>query len=147
GLMKVGEDPYVIEYNCRMGDPETEIVFPRLENDLGILLKATAEHKLSEQSIHVSPLAGVSTIVVSGGYPGTYQKGLEIQVPETHENEKIFYAGAIEKAGKVVTNGGRVMAASVLAKSHKEALQKSRNLAEKIQFDKKYYRKDIGWEF
>lgn len=147
GLIKVGEDPYVIEYNCRLGDPETEIILPRLENDLGLLLTAAANHELSKHKIKTNPLSGVTTIVVSGGYPGKYQKGLEITVPEGGIDERLFYAGAIEKDNKIVTSGGRVMAASALAVTHKEALEKSRALAEQITFEKKYFRKDIGWEF
>ncbi len=147
GLIKVGEEPYVIEYNCRMGDPETEIVMPRLQNDLGELFNAVATHQLSKYTIKTNPLIGVSTIVVSGGYPGPYQKGLTIEVPDAEENEMIFYAGAIEKEKQVVTSGGRVMAASALAETIEEACQKSRDLAQKVRFDHKYYRNDIGWEF
>lgn len=147
GLIKVDNAPYVIEYNCRMGDPETEIVIPRLENDLGELFDAVAKNQLAEHQIKTNPLSGVATIVVSGGYPGKYEKGLRIEIPEVHENEYVFYAGAIEKEGNIVTSGGRVMAASALGENLQEALQKSKALAEKIDFDKKYFRQDIGYEF
>ncbi len=148
GLIKVGDEPFVIEYNCRMGDPETEVVIPRIKSDLGELFKAVAERKLSEYKLEISPLAGATTLVVSGGYPGAYEKGKKIHVPEIkEESEYLFYAGAVEKEGKIVTNGGRVIAATVLSGKLENALEKSKELAEKIQFEGKYYRKDIGWEF
>lgn len=147
GLIKVNNAPYVIEYNCRMGDPETEIVIPRLENDLGELFDAVAKNQLTKHQIKTNPLSGVATIVVSGGYPGKYEKGLKIEIPEKGKDEHLFYAGAIEKEGNIVTNGGRVMAASALGENLQEALQKSKALAEKIDFDKKYFRQDIGYEF
>lgn len=147
GLIKVDTDPYVIEYNCRLGDPETEVILPRIKNDLGVLFKAVAENRLPEHEIEVVSSVGATTIVVSGGYPGRYQKGLQISVPETKEGEVLFYAGAVKKESKIVTSGGRVMAATALAETLEKALQKSRSLADKIEFDDKYYRKDIGWEF
>ncbi len=147
GLMKVYEEPYVIEYNCRMGDPETEVIMPRIKSDLGELFKAVAERRLKEYKMEISPLAGATTIIVSGGYPGTYEKGKEIEIPQEEADSYLFYAGAVEKEGKIRTNGGRVMAATALAENLEEALTKSRKLAEKIRFENSYYRKDIGWEF
>lgn len=147
GLIKVNDEPFVIEYNCRMGDPETEVVMPRIQNDLGELMVAVAENKLSGQTIKTNPLAGATTIVVSGGYPESYKKGMKITVPETAAHETLFYAGADEKEGNIVTSGGRVMAATALADNLPAALQKSGELAEKIAFEGKYFRKDIGWEF
>ncbi len=147
GLIKVGEEPYVIEYNCRMGDPETEVIMPRILNDLVELFIAVAKNTLSRHSIQANPLAGVTTIVVSGGYPEAYKKGMKIALPETTENEILFYAGAVEKEGEIVTNGGRVMAATVLAEDLRTAMHKSKSLARKIEFDGKYFRQDIGWEF
>ncbi len=147
GLIKVGEEPYVIEYNCRMGDPETEVIIPRILNDLGELLAAVAKNQLAQHTLQTSPLAGVTTIVVSGGYPEAYRKGLKISIPETSENETLFYAGAVEKEGNIVTSGGRVMAATVLADDLQTAMDQSKELAEKIVFEGKYFRQDIGWEF
>ena len=148
GLIKVDQAPFVIEYNCRLGDPETEIVLPRVKNDLGELFLAVAEHTLSEQRLQTDPRPGATTIVVSGGYPEAYQKGKTISIPDATEDDSwIFYAGVSEKDGVPVTSGGRVLAASALADTLEEALQKSRTLAEQLRFEGSYFRKDIGWEF
>lgn len=144
GLMKVGNEPYVIEFNCRMGDPETQVVFPRIENDLVELLLATATQKLDEIELKIKPETAVTTIVVSEGYPETYETGKEIKNLERVENALIFHAGTKLEKEKLLSNGGRVMALTALAKNLNEAIEKSQKAAECISFENKYFRRDIG---
>ncbi|WP_448529105.1 phosphoribosylamine--glycine ligase [Raineya sp.] len=144
GLMKVGNEPYVIEFNCRMGDPETQVVFPRIENDLVELLLATATQKLNEVELKIKPETAVTTIVVSAGYPETYETGKEIKDLDRVENALIFHAGTKLENEKLLTNGGRVMALTALAKTLPEAIEKSQKAAECISFENKYFRRDIG---
>jgi phosphoribosylamine--glycine ligase len=144
GLMKVGNEPYVIEFNCRMGDPETQVVFPRIENDLVELLLATATQKLDEIELKMKPETAVTTIVVSAGYPETYETGKEIKNLEQIENALIFHAGTKQENGKLLTNGGRVMALTALAENLPNAIQKSQKAAQCVSFENKYFRKDIG---
>ncbi len=144
GLMKVGNEPYVIEFNCRMGDPETQVVFPRIENDLVELLLATATQKLNEVELKIKPETAVTTIVVSAGYPETYETGKEMKDLDRVENALIFHAGTKLENEKLFTNGGRVMALTALAKTLPEAIEKSQKAAECISFENKYFRRDIG---
>lgn len=148
GLIKVGGDPYVIEYNCRMGDPETEAVLPRMENDLAELFRAVANGTLGQQRMRTDPRSAATIILVSGGYPGNYEKGKSIGGwGQDTEDTFIFHAGTTEKDGQVLTNGGRVLAVTALDHNLKTALEKSKQKAEEIQYEGKYFRKDIGFEF
>ncbi len=150
GLIKVNGEPYVIEYNCRLGDPETEVVMPRLKNDLVELFLAVSTGKLSEVSIEVDQRAAVTTVAVSEGYPGDYPKGREINGLEamaTEDNVLVFQAGAIFKEGKVLTNGGRVLAVTAYGESIPAAASASRAGLGKIFFSGIYFRPDIGYEF
>ncbi|MFL5740580.1 MAG: phosphoribosylamine--glycine ligase [Flavisolibacter sp.] len=148
GLMKVGDEPFVIEYNCRMGDPETEVVVPRIKNDLVELLQATAEGKLDTVKIQSDPHVAATIVAVSGGYPNEYEKGFEITgLKEFEKDHFLFHAGTKSSEGKIVTNGGRVICATALAPDLEAALKECRKLIEGIQFDGKYFRRDIGFEF
>ena len=145
GLMKVGEEPYVIEYNCRMGDPETEVVFPRLESDLLQLLVATAKKELEEAIVQITPQTAITIVLASGGYPEKYEIDKEISnLPAQKEDLIVFQAGTLQKNDKLFTNGGRVLAITALADTLQEALRKSLQEAQNISFEKKYYRSDIG---
>ncbi|WP_430410879.1 phosphoribosylamine--glycine ligase [Kordia sp.] len=146
GLIKVGNDPFVIEYNVRMGDPETEVVIPRLENDLVELFKAVGNQKLDEVSLQIKEEAATTIMVVSGGYPEAYEKGKEITGIETIEDSIVFHAGTKLVDGNVVTNGGRVIAITSQANTYEEAIKKSYQNIHKLHFDKMYYRKDIGFD-
>jgi len=146
GLIKVGDDPKVIEYNVRMGDPETEVVLPRLKNDFVEILQAIANGTLDEINIEIDERAATTVMLVSGGYPEAYEKGKEISGLETIQGSMVFHAGAIIKEGKVVTSGGRVMAITSYGNTYKEAIKKSYRNIEKLHFDKMYYRKDIGFD-
>ncbi|MCD8528922.1 MAG: phosphoribosylamine--glycine ligase [Chitinophagales bacterium] len=146
GLILVDNEPYVIEYNCRMGDPETEIVMPRLENDLVALCLACSEGYLDKVEVTHSPKHGATVILASGGYPENYEKGKELFIPKD-ENTLCFHAGTKEQNGKLLSNGGRVLAVSALGNTLQEALENAKKQAEAIQFEGKYYRKDIGYEF
>jgi phosphoribosylamine---glycine ligase len=148
GLIKVGDEPYVIEYNCRMGDPETEVVVPRIKNDLVELLQATAEQKLNTVQIEIDPRFATTIVAVSGGYPNEYKTGFPISgLNLAEEDTLIFYAGAKKDGKKVVTGGGRVICATALGDGLTDALDKSKELIEAINFEGKYFRKDIGFEF
>lgn len=148
GLIKVGNDPFVIEYNCRMGDPETEVVIPRLKNDLVELLVATAQSKLSGIVIEADPRFAVTIMAVSGGYPAGYVNGYEITGLTMDTNGALlFHAGTKEQDAQIVTNGGRVLAVTSFANSVKEAAQNSKQVLDTIKFRKQYFRTDIGYEF
>ena len=146
GLIKVGDDPKVIEYNVRLGDPETEVVLPRLKNDLVEVFQAVANQTLDKIDIEVDTRAATTIMLVSGGYPEAYDKGKVISGIENVEDSIVFHAGAQEKDGKIVTSGGRVMAVTSYGNSYQEAIKKSYQNIEKLHFDKMYYRKDIGFD-
>jgi phosphoribosylamine---glycine ligase len=148
GLMKVADDPFVIEYNCRMGDPETEVVIPRIKNDLVELLTAAAHSQLQNITLQQDDRFATTIVAVSGGYPEDYQKGFKIEGLDTVIDDTIlFHSGTIEVDGAIVTNGGRVVCATALAEQLEDAINKSRELVEAIGFTDKYYRRDIGFEF
>lgn len=149
GLMNVEDEPFVIEYNCRMGDPETEVVFPRIQSDLVQHFLAVADGRLSEESIEIDDRASATVVVASGGYPGEYEKGKEISGLEkiTDPDTIIFHAGTKTDKGKLLTNGGRVLAVTSFGKDIQEATARSNAAIDQIHFDGKYYRKDIGFEF
>ena len=145
GLIKVGEEPKVIEYNVRMGDPETQVVLPLLLNDLGVLFCAIANKTLKEEKIEISKKAAVTVVAVSGGYPGDYEKGIVIEGLKTDSRENIiFQAGTKLELEKVQTNGGRVLAVTCFGKNHKEAARASYTQLNKISFEGMYFRKDIA---
>lgn len=148
GLISVDGAPYVIEYNCRMGDPETEVVMPRLQNDLLELFTAVGNGTLSAQTIYEDPRAAATVMLVAGGYPEAYEKGKEISnIPEATRDQIVFHAGTKADGDKVFTNGGRVIAVTSLAAELHMALTHSKQTAESISFEGKYYRRDIGYEF
>jgi len=149
GIIKVGEEPYVIEYNCRMGDPETEVVMPRLKNDLAALFQAVAEQRLDQVKIEMDPRICCTIVAVSGGYPGSYEKGLPITGLEAplSGDSLVFHAGTRREKEEVLTNGGRVLCVSSFADTVYEAVDKSRDVLENIHFEGIYYRRDIGYEF
>ncbi len=146
GLMNVGGDPYVIEYNVRMGDPETEVVLPRIQSDLVDLFEGVATQTLAEKSYDVTPQTAVTVMLVSGGYPEAYDKKKQIEGYEKVAESTVFHAGTTTIDGTVVTNGGRVMAITSFGDTIKEALGKSYRSIDKITFEKMNYRKDIGFD-
>lgn len=146
GLIKVDGEPKVIEYNVRMGDPETEVVIPRLKSDLVEVLVAMANGTLDQIDLQIDERAATTVMAVSGGYPEDYEKGKEITGADTIEDSIVFHAGTKLQDGKVVTNGGRVIAITSFGKDFKEALQKSYQNMEKLHFDGMYYRKDLGFD-
>ncbi|HEX8316361.1 MAG TPA: phosphoribosylglycinamide synthetase C domain-containing protein, partial [Flavisolibacter sp.] len=140
--------PFVIEYNCRMGDPETEVVLPRIKNDLVELLTATAHGHLGDVTIDADPRFATAIVAVSGGYPDDYQKGLPISELNTSvEDTFLFHMGTKEVNGEIITSGGRVICATALDEDLDNAINKSRDLIEELQFEEKYFRRDIGFEF
>lgn len=146
GLIKVNNEPFVIEYNVRMGDPETEVVLPRIKSDLLDLLQAVAEEDLDTKIMETETKSAATVILVSGGYPEAYEKGKEITGINDCKDAIVFHAGTKEVEGKVLSNGGRVIAITSYGNSIDEALSNSYANAAKIDFDKKYYRKDIGFD-
>ena len=147
GLISVNDDPFVIEYNCRMGDPETEVVLPRLENDLVELIGMMEEGKLNEVVVKHDERAACTVMLVSEGYPGSYAKGKVMSGFENVHDSILFHAGTSMKDHEVVTNGGRVIAVTSYGQDIKQALTISYKNAEEIGFDGKYFRTDIGYEF
>lgn len=146
GLISVGGEPFVIEYNCRMGDPETEVVLPRLKNDLTELMVATANGTLSDITIEQDSRAATTIMLVSGGYPEAYEKGKTIHNLENIKTSKIYHAGTKTENDQVLTNGGRVLAITSFGKDFTEALAISKDNAKQIDFDGKYFRGDIGMD-
>ncbi|MEZ4881712.1 MAG: phosphoribosylamine--glycine ligase [Flavobacteriaceae bacterium] len=146
GLIKVNNEPYVIEYNVRMGDPETEVVLPRIKTDLVALLEATYNQNLNEISIEIDERAATTVMLVSGGYPEDYEKGKEISGLENVEGSIVFHAGTKSENEKTLSNGGRVMAITSLDVDFRKALKKSYQNIEKLGFDRMQYRKDIGFD-
>lgn len=146
GLIKVNNEPYVIEYNVRMGDPETEVVLPRIKTDLVALLKATSLQQLDGVHLEIDPRSATTIMVVSGGYPEGYEKGKEITGIENIKDSIVFHAGTAIKDGKIVTNGGRVIAITSLDDDFRKAIKKSYQNIEKLSFNRMYYRTDIGFD-
>jgi phosphoribosylamine--glycine ligase len=154
GLIKVGDDPFLIEYNCRMGDPETEVVLPRLQTDLVALFAAMDNGTLADTNITIEERNTATVVAVSGGYPGTYRKNLKISGLEEatdgmgkNPDSILFHAGTLRMADSVVTNGGRVFTVTSYGATIREAVKKSRVVLEKVKFEGMYYRRDIGYEF
>jgi phosphoribosylamine---glycine ligase len=146
GLIKVGDNPFVIEYNVRMGDPETEVVIPRIKSDLVALFEAVATEKLVDFDLSLDERTAATVVVVSGGYPEEFEKGKEIFGLDDKTDSLIFHAGTKEENGKIVSNGGRVLAVTSFANSFIDATKKSYQTIEKLKFDKMNYRKDIGFD-
>ncbi|QTD36219.1 phosphoribosylamine--glycine ligase [Polaribacter batillariae] len=146
GLMNDNGNPSVVEYNVRMGDPETEVVLPRIESDLFDLFDGVANQNLEEKLFQVTPKTATTVMLVSGGYPESYEKNKEITGLENVKESTIFHAGTTLKDHKIVTSGGRVMAITSFANSIEEALEKSYRSIEEIRFDKMNFRKDIGFD-
>jgi phosphoribosylamine--glycine ligase len=149
GIIKVGDEPMVIEYNCRMGDPETEVVMPRLKTDLIDLLLATANDTLDTIKVEQDDRVACTLMAVSGGYPGSYEKGFAIEGLDQPlpEDSLIFHAGTAQKGDEVVTSGGRVLCVTSYGDSITDAVYKSKQVLQQIDFEGMYYRRDIGYEF
>jgi phosphoribosylamine--glycine ligase len=149
GVIKVGAEPYVIEYNCRLGDPETEVIMPRLKTDLIELFTATASGKLDKVAIESDERTTCTVMAVSGGYPGSYEKGFVINglQQSVSGDSLVFHAGTIEKDSEVVTSGGRVLCVTSFDQKISGAVKKSRNILEGISYEGMYFRRDIGYEF
>ncbi|MBC8149703.1 MAG: phosphoribosylamine--glycine ligase [Bacteroidetes bacterium] len=147
GLMKVGSDPYVVEYNCRLGDPESEVILPLLKSDLLHLFDSLGSGLLSEYDLQIEDKTAATVMLTSGGYPGDYSKGKQIKGLENTPKETeglVFHAGTTTSRGKVVTDGGRVLACTGIGNGLEQALERSYKLAESISFSNKKYRKEIG---
>ena len=144
GLIIVNGEPIVIEYNVRMGDPETEVVMPRIKSDVVALFQAVANQKLNEVTLEIDPRSATTVMLVSGGYPEEYEKGFEIYGLENVLDSLVFHAGSKLENGKVITNGGRVLAITSFGNDFQEAIKKSYQNIDKLHFDKMYFRKDIG---
>lgn len=148
GLMSVAGEPWVIEYNSRMGDPETEAVLPRITSDFVEMMTATGTTQLHEYELTVSDKSAVAVMLVSQGYPGSYETGKKITGLQANADTYIYHAGTKKAEGNnIVTNGGRVLAVSALGSSIPQALANAMAIAQQIEFDGKYYRTDIGYEF
>ena len=146
GLIVEGKEAKVIEYNVRMGDPETEVVIPRIKSDLVHLLKGIGDGTFSEKDLHINDDIATTVILVSSGYPEKYEKGKAISGINDVEGSIIFHAGTKRNGDAILTNGGRVLAITSFGKDINDALSKSFSNAEKIRYEGKYYRKDIGYD-
>ena len=146
GLIRVDGEPMVIEYNCRMGDPETEVVIPRLQTDLVELFQSMKDQKMNEVEVSFDKRSAATVMLVSGGYPEAYEKGKVMSGLDIPTDSILFHAGTKQEGNDIVTNGGRVLAITSLAENKEQALNQSKTLAEKIDFEGKYYRKDIGFD-
>ncbi len=144
GLMNDEGNPMVIEYNARMGDPETEVVLPRIKTDFVKLMVAAADGKLDKIKLSINPKSAATTMVVAGGYPEEYKKGDLMEIPDADKDTVIFHAGTKTTEAGIVTNGGRVIALTGLGRTMTAAVKKSQKMAKKVKFKKKYFRKDIG---
>ena len=144
GLMNVNGDPYVIEYNVRMGDPETQVVIPRIKNDLLQIINKCIAEKINEIDLDIKENFTTTVILAADGYPESYKKGDQINNLEEFENSKIFHAGTSKKDDKILSNGGRVLACTGFGKRLDDALKNSYRLANNIAWKNKYFRKDIG---
>jgi len=142
----VDDDPYVIEYNVRMGDPETEVVLPRIKTDLLKLLKAAASGRLAEETLEIDPRAATTVMLVSGGYPEDYQKGKVIDGLDNTTGVIIYHAGTTSEGDKIKTSGGRVIAVTAMDADYNEALKRCYHNIERIHFDGMNYRTDIGFD-
>ena len=158
GLIKVLEEPFVIEYNCRLGDPETEVVLLRMKNDIIDLFKAMDSQKLKNEAIEIYENSAATIVAVSGGYPMDYIKGIEVELGylenplaikhiEEDRGAQVFHCGTVEKNGKILTNGGRVLTVSAMAGTLAESIELSKEILRQIHFEGMYYRTDIGYEF
>jgi len=148
GLMNVNGEPKVIEYNSRMGDPETEVVLPRIQNDMVELMMAAGTGKLNEVKIEIDERTAVTVMLVSKGYPEVFERGKVMSGMDSVVGSTLFHAGTkLSEAGELLSNGGRVMAITSLGSNIQEALNLSLQNAERISYENKYYRKDIGFEF
>jgi phosphoribosylamine--glycine ligase len=150
GLIKMDNEPYVIEYNCRLGDPEAEVIIPRIKNDLLQLLVASANQQLDTATLEKDNRFAATVMAASGGYPDEYQKGILIHGLSANKKESntlVFHAGTKQKDNDIVTNGGRVVCATTLAVQLDEAINQSIDAIEAIKFEGKYFRRDIGYEF
>ena len=146
GLMNVGGDPYVIEYNVRMGDPETEVVIPRIKTDLLDLFEAVADQSLDRVKLEVDPRTTCTVMLVSDGYPGSYEKGRKIGGLDKVKDSVVFHAGTKDENGNVLTNGGRVLAITSYGANMTEALEQSYANAQVVNYEGKYFRSDIGFD-
>ena len=146
GLIKVGNEPKVIEYNVRMGDPETEVVIPRIKNDFLAILQAVDEGRLDEIDLEIDPSVAATVVTVSGGYPEAYEKGKRITGLADQGDKMIFHAGTMQEGDDIITAGGRVLAVTSFGKDHQEAVEASYKIISKINFEGINYRKDIGFD-
>jgi phosphoribosylamine--glycine ligase len=144
GLIKVNGQPFVIEYNCRLGDPETEAVIPRISSELFDLIEGVAQGNIAGRKIEIDERCAATVMLVSGGYPGDYEKGKSIDGLDLVEEGFVFHAGTKMIDNSIVTSGGRVLALTALGKTKDDALAKSYKAADIAKFDGKYFRKDIG---
>ena len=146
GLIKVGNEPKVIEYNVRMGDPETEVVIPRIKNDFLAILQAVDEGRLDEIDLEIDPSVAATVVAVSGGYPEAYEKEKRITGLDEQKDKMIFHAGTKQEGDDINTSGGRVLAVTSFGKDHQEAVEASYKIISKINFERINYRKDIGFD-
>ena len=146
GLINVDDEPYVIEYNCRLGDPETEVIIPRITSDFMNIIEGIYNGKVSEIGVEISSKSAATIMLVSKGYPENYEKGIEIIIDQSITDSIVFHAGTVKPEYDILTNGGRVIAVTSFAEDHKIAVNKSLKSIEKIHFDGKTYRTDIGFD-